>query len=132
MADCDVRVSAGVAAPRSLVARGDFTRAAGAAAATKLLDRTPAIDAVFAASDLMALGVLDVLRSRGRRVPDDVAVVGFDDSDLAASADPPLTSVRQPIEEMGREMAALLLAQIDGATPTGLVLPTSLVTRASS
>jgi len=121
---------AGLAAPRSLVARGDFTRAAGAAAAAKLFDREPGIDAVFAASDLMALGVLDVLRSRGRRVPRDVAVVGFDDSDLAASAE--LTSVRQPIEQMGREMAAALLAQLTGAPATGLVLPTELVVRASS
>ena len=124
---------AGLRPARELVARGDFTRAGGAVAAAKLLDRSPDVDAVFAASDLMALGVLDVLRSRGRRVPDDVAVVGFDDSDLAASADPPLTSVRQPIEQMGREMAALLLAQLDdGAEPTSVVLPTELIPRASS
>jgi DNA-binding LacI/PurR family transcriptional regulator len=112
------------------VARADFTRAGGAAAAAKLLDREPTIDAVFAASDLMALGVIDALRSRDRRVPDDVAVVGFDDSDLALTAD--LTSVRQPIEQMGREMAAALLAQLTGAPATGLVLPTALVVRSSS
>ena len=123
---------AGLKPSRSLVARADFTRAGGAEAAAKLLDRTPGVDAVFAASDLMALGVLDVLRRLGRRVPRDVAVVGFDDSELAESADPPLTSVRQPLEQMGREMAAGLLAQLDGEGPTGVVLPTELVVRSSS
>jgi len=117
---------------KALVARGDFTRQGGAAAAAKLLDRTPDLDAVFAASDLMALGVLDALRERKQRVPRDVAVVGFDDGDLAASSDPPLTTVRQPIEQIGREMASGLLAQLDGAEPTGVVMPTELVVRASS
>jgi DNA-binding LacI/PurR family transcriptional regulator len=125
-------LAAGLKPSRSLGARADFTRAGGAAAAERLLERVPAVDAVFAASDLMALGVLDTLRARGRRVPDDVALVGFDDSELAPAADPPLTSVRQPIEQMGREMAALLLARLGGADPTGVVLPTELVPRASS
>ena len=125
-------VDAGHQAPRTLAARSDFTRAGGAAAAARLLERTPKIDAVFAASDLMALGVLDALRAGGRAVPGDVAVVGFDDSELAVSADPPLTSVRQPIEQMGREMAAALLAQLGGAPATGVVLPTELVVRRSS
>ena len=125
-------VDAGLEPARSLVARADFTRAGGRSAAEKLLDRTPDLDAVFAASDLMALGVLDTLRAGKRKVPRDVAVVGFDDSELAESADPPLTSVRQPIEQMGRELAARLLAQLDGAEPTGVVMPTELVVRASS
>jgi DNA-binding LacI/PurR family transcriptional regulator len=123
---------AGQRAPRSLVARSDFTRAGGAVAAAELLDRVPGIDAVFAASDLMALGVLDALRARGRSVPGDVALVGFDDSELARSSDPPLTSVRQPLEQMGREMADALVAQLDGGRPTRLVLPTELVVRDSS
>jgi DNA-binding LacI/PurR family transcriptional regulator len=123
---------AGLNGHRELVARADFTRAGGAAAAVKLLDRTPALDAIFAASDLMAVGVLDTLRQRKRRVPDDVAVVGFDDNELAASTDPPLTTVRQPVEQIGGEMATMLLAQLDGADATSLVLPTDLVIRASS
>ncbi|HUP82711.1 MAG TPA: LacI family DNA-binding transcriptional regulator [Candidatus Limnocylindria bacterium] len=100
----------------------------------QLLERHPEIDAVFAASDPMALGVLQALRQAGRAVPDDVAVVGFDDSAVAVAAEPPLSSVRQPIEEMGREMTRLL---IDSLAPTGrvarrLILATELVVRASS
>jgi DNA-binding LacI/PurR family transcriptional regulator len=89
---------------------------------------------VFAASDLMAAGALSTLRQHGRRVPDDVAVVGFDDSAIAESADPPLTSVRQPVEEMGREMARLLLTSIahPDAVPRHVILGTRLVRRASS
>ncbi|HEX6569614.1 MAG TPA: LacI family DNA-binding transcriptional regulator, partial [Acidimicrobiales bacterium] len=116
----------------SLVAEGDFTRAGGEAATRALLAARPDLDAVFVASDLMALGALDALRAAGRHVPDDVAVVGFDDSELARSADPPLTTVRQPIEQLGHEMARLLLARLDeGAGPSGLVLRTELVVRRS-
>ena len=75
----------------------------------QLLAARPDIDAVFAASDLMAAGALAVLAAAGRRVPEDVAVVGFDDSPVATTTRPPLTSVRQPIEEMGHEMARLLI-----------------------
>ena len=116
----------------ALVAEGDFTRAGGEAATRTLLDRHPHLDGLFVASDLMALGALDALRGAGRRVPDDVAVVGFDDSELARSADPPLTTVRQPIEQLGREMARLLLDQLDGAAPSGVVLRTELVVRRSA
>ena len=118
---------------RTLAVAGGFTRAGGTAAATALLARQPALDGIFAASDLMAIGVLDALRQAGRRVPDDVAVVGFDDSGLAESADPPLTTVRQPIDDIGWHMADLLLAQLDrDAAPANVVLPTQLVVRQSS
>jgi DNA-binding LacI/PurR family transcriptional regulator len=80
----------------------------------------------------MALGALDALRATGRKVPDDVAVVGFDDTELARSADPPLTTVRQPIELLGTAMARLLVEQIEqDAKPSGVVLQTELVVRAS-
>ena len=79
----------------------------------ELLDAAPDLDAVFACSDLMANGALRTLRARGRRVPDDVAVVGYDDLEPAAWADPPLTTVRQDVEEMGRLMARLLLRLLD-------------------
>lgn len=128
----DALIDAGRKPARALASRADFTRAGGAAAAAKLLDRTPKLDAIFVASDLMAVGVLDTLRQRRRRVPDDVAVVGFDDNELATSTDPPLTTVRQPVEQIGREMATMLLAQLDGADPTTLVLPTELVVRDST
>jgi DNA-binding LacI/PurR family transcriptional regulator len=117
---------------RTLAVAGGFTRAGGTTAATALLARRPDVDGIFAASDLMAVGVLDALRRAGRRVPDDVAVVGFDDSGLAASADPPLTTVRQPVDDIGWNMADLLLAQLDrDAGPSSVVLPTELVVRSS-
>ncbi|MFD8819397.1 substrate-binding domain-containing protein, partial [Streptomyces sp. NPDC059627] len=87
----------------------------------ELLDRCPDVDAVFAANDLTALGALRVLRERGRRVPEDVAVIGFDDVlPVAEQTEPPLTTVRQDIEEMGRLMARLLLATLNrGASAAG-------------
>jgi DNA-binding LacI/PurR family transcriptional regulator len=117
-----------------LIARGDFTYDSGAAAMRQLLANAPDLDAVFAASDLMAAGALSVLRAAGRRVPDDVAVVGFDDSPLAAATEPPLTSVRQPIEEMGRELVRLLAESLGRTTRATrrVLLSTELVPRASS
>ena len=125
---------AGRAADPSLEQVGDFTYEGGAAAMRALLERRPDLDAVFVASELMAVGAIAALRAAGRRVPDDVAVVGFDDSAMATITDPPLTSVRQPIELMGREMARLLLHLIDSGdrTPQQVVLGTELVVRAST
>lgn len=101
---------------------------------TELLARHPDLDAVFAASDVMAAGALHALRAAGRRVPEDVAVVGFDDSPIARHTEPRLTSVRQPVEEMGRAMARVLLESIENPAAPGqhVVLPTKLVRRASS
>ncbi|MET4922219.1 LacI family DNA-binding transcriptional regulator [Streptomyces sp. PSRA5] len=126
--------SAGGDADPSWTAHGDFTEESGRRAMAELLARHPDLDAVFAASDVMAAGALHSLRAAGRRVPEDVAVVGFDDSPIARHTDPGLTSVRQPVEEMGRAMARVLLAGIDapGAPSQHVVLPTELVRRASS
>ncbi|MFI0407700.1 LacI family DNA-binding transcriptional regulator [Actinomadura sp. 3N508] len=99
-----------------LVEYGDFGEASGIAAAERLLAAEPAVDAVFAADDPMALGALRVLHRHGRSVPGDVAVIGFDDSAAAPLADPPLTTVHQSPEEMGREMARLLVSRIRGET----------------
>jgi DNA-binding LacI/PurR family transcriptional regulator len=118
----------------SLVARGDFTEEGGRRAMRELLERRPDVDAVFAASDVMASGALQVLREKGRRVPDDVALIGFDDSPIARHTDPALTSVRQPIEEMGRTMARVLLEEIAARTAVRrhVVLATELVRRESA
>ncbi|WP_329222581.1 LacI family transcriptional regulator [Streptomyces sp. NBC_01485] len=130
----------GDADPR-LVVESDFTPGGGERAMRELLDRCPDVDAVFAANDLTAAGALRVLRERGRRVPEDVAVVGFDDMlPVAEQTDPPLTTVRQDIEEMGRIMARLLLRRLDRHTadsaaddaPGGVVLPTTVVRRTSA
>ena len=118
---------------RSIVAVGDFTRDSGAAAMRQLLADDPALDAVFVASDLMAHGALRTLREAGRQVPEDVAVVGFDDIQIARYTDPPLTTVRQPIEEIGRTIARQLLRQLAGEqVEPSLVLPTELVVREST
>lgn len=117
-----------------LVAFGDFGQASGEHAAARLLERRPDIDAIFAASDLMAVGVLRTLRRAGRRVPDDVAVIGFDDLPIGGRTTPQLTTVRQPIEEMGARMTRELLALIvDDSTATRrVVLNTELVLRESA
>ena len=120
-------------ARRSIVAVGDFTRESGELAMRQLLDDDPGLDAVFVASDLMAHGALRTLRRAGRRVPEDVAVVGFDDIELARYTDPPLTTVRQPIVELGRELARQLLRLAAGEEiEPALVLPTELIARESA
>ena len=118
----------------SAIAYGDFSEASGAHAMRTLLDRHPSLDAVLCASDLMAVGAMRTLREYGRRIPTDVAVVGFEDSVLARQTEPALTTVHQPVEAMGREMARLLVAHIRGEKiPAPLViLDTHLVVRASS
>ncbi|MEZ0110788.1 DNA-binding LacI/PurR family transcriptional regulator [Catenulispora sp. EB89] len=116
----------------TLVAYGDYSRESGEAAMGELLERRPDLDAVFVASDLMAVGALDALRRAGRRVPEDVAVAGFDDSPVAATAVPPLTTMRQPFKRISAEMVRLLLARIEGEPLASVVLPTVLVERAST
>ncbi|MFZ3561623.1 LacI family DNA-binding transcriptional regulator [Streptomyces sp. BH055] len=127
-------VEAGVPAEEHLVAAGDFTEEGARAAMRSLLERAPDLDAVFAASDLMAAGALLELRAQGRRVPEDVAVVGFEDSYLARHTNPPLTTVRQPTEEIGGMIARTLLREIGNpaVARTRLVLDTVLVVRESS
>jgi DNA-binding LacI/PurR family transcriptional regulator len=118
---------------RSIIAVGDFTRESGITAMRQLLADDPALDAVFVASDLMAEGALRALRQAGRRVPDDVAVIGFDDNEIARYTEPPLTTVRQPIIDIGRTMARQLLRIADGeAVEAATVLPTELVVRESA
>jgi DNA-binding LacI/PurR family transcriptional regulator len=126
--------TAGVPVDEQLVEIADFSLEGGRSAMQRLLGRAPGLDAVFVASDLMAMGALSALEAAGRKVPEDVAVVGFDDSPLAAQAHPPLSSVRQPIEEMGREMTRLLTQMVTSRdrVPRQVILATELVVRASS
>ena len=111
---------------------GDFSERSGADAARRLLAKeTP--DAIFVASDLMARGALGVLRAAGLRVPEDVAIIGFDDSAIAVATDPPLTTVRQPMYAMGETMAGVLMARLRGEEPPSVtILGTELVVRASA
>ena len=125
---------AGIGRDRALEAVDDFTMEGGAAATARLLEAAPDFDGLFVASDAMAAGALRVLREAGRRVPDEVGVVGFDDSPIAATTEPPLSSIRQPIEDMGREMVRLLVEQLGRAdtVPRRVILATTLVRRRSS
>ncbi len=116
-----------------LVERGTFTQDSGEQAMVRLLERAPDLDAVFCANDLMAAGALRALREAGRDVPGDVAVVGFDDAPLARSTHPPLTTVHQSPEQMGREMVALLLEVMAGPQEQpGRMLATHLVVRSTT
>lgn len=117
----------------SLAEYGDFTLASGAKAMRRLLERGKPIDGLFVANDQMAAGAYTVLQERGIRIPDDVAVVGFDDDSFATSVNPQLTTVHHPIIEMGKKMAEILVDLIEGK-PTDRVtqIPTSLVIRDSA
>ncbi|MFE1246446.1 LacI family DNA-binding transcriptional regulator [Streptomyces sp. NPDC058735] len=136
----DALRDAGLGEVDTLIEPGDFTEDGGLRAMTALLERHPDLDAVFAASDVTAAGARQALREAGLRIPGDVALVGYDDSAIARHMDPPLTSVRQPIEEMGRRMIDLLLTEIADRRPAAsrsperrqLVLATELVPRSSS
>ncbi|MFF7394250.1 LacI family DNA-binding transcriptional regulator [Streptomyces scabiei] len=122
-----------LSADEALVEEGDFTEESGVRAMRSLLERAPDLDAVFAASDLMAVGALTELKRQKRQVPRDVAVAGFEDSVLARHTNPPLTTVRQPVEELGRTMARILtdITQHD-APRRQVTLPTELVVREST
>jgi DNA-binding LacI/PurR family transcriptional regulator len=126
---------AAAALPELPVAYGDWSQASGVHAMWRLLDLRPNLDAVFVASDVMATGALYALRRAGRRVPEDVAVIGFDDLLLATQTRPKLTTMRQPIEEYGAMAARILLDSLDGGeAPAGgaTLLPTRLIVRESA
>ena len=108
---------------------GDFTEAGGSRAMSELLDRVPDLDGVFACSDRMAIGALNELHERGRRVPDDVALIGVDGTLLGDSARPRLTSVGCNMHGLGRELAALILGAIQGDSVKRVIFPPYLVVR---
>jgi LacI family transcriptional regulator len=116
-----------------LVAEGDFGFTSGYEAADRLLSLPDRPTAIFASNDVMALAVMSVAGHRGLRVPEDLSVIGFDDIAESATAHPPLTTIRQPLEQMGRSAARLLLQQIEAPElpPERVILPTELVVRGS-
>lgn len=112
---------------------GDFTADGGALAMQRILDAGEVPDAIFAASDLMARGAIQVLERAGLRVPDDIAIIGFDDSPVARNAEPLLTTMRQPSFQQGEKMAATLVGILAGASPRHVtILDTELVVRESA
>lgn len=128
----DALTAHGITVDPAYIEHGDWSRESGAAAMRALLARVPDVDGVFAASDAMAAATLPVLREAGRDVPRDVRVVGFDDSVLAVTTEPTLTTVRNPMERISEEMVRLLTDVIAGRTPLSITVPTSLVVRGSS
>lgn len=120
--------------PDDAVVTGDFTVDGGATAARELLARHPDLDAVFIASDLMAAGALPELADAGRSVPGDVAVVGYDNSGLATTTKPNLTTVTQPVIAMARAAGEELVAQLQGRAPRGTaqIFEPELVVRGSA
>lgn len=116
-----------------LVAAGDWSLSSGHHGAAQLLARDPGLRGLFVASDLMAAGAVGALREAGRRVPDDVAVVGFDDSAAATTVTPALTTMRNPIEQSALEALRILDDQIAGRVrrPVHLLLSSELVERGS-
>jgi LacI family transcriptional regulator len=129
----------GLPASPELVAEGNWSAASGEQAFTALVARHPELDAVFACNDQMALGVLKAARAMGRRVPDDLGVVGFDDIPEAAYFCPSLSTLRQDLAEMGRAAVRMLDQRItagrQGHTNSDqavILLPTELVVRESS
>lgn len=126
-------LEAGIGIDPHLMVEGFYSETAAFQAMLKLLDLPQPPTAVFAASDSMAIGALHAVRQRGLRVPEDIALIGYDDLPLAAYATPPLTSVHQPIGEMGAHAVRVLVEQIKGQSPaTSVRLPARLVVRESS
>lgn len=117
-----------------MVTTGDFSIASGAAAADQLLDRPDPPTAIFCFNDEMAIGVIDAARRRGVRVPAALSVVGFDDIRFARHVDPPLTTIAQPMREIGHRTVGLLLEILAGghAQPSPVTLPHALIVRGST
>ncbi|MDP9363376.1 MAG: substrate-binding domain-containing protein, partial [Chloroflexota bacterium] len=125
----------GVPVDERLVCLTVFAEGGGQAAMAELLARSPRPTAVFAANDLMAMGALVALREAGLRAPEDVAVVGFDDIPAARLVEPPLTTVAQFPEQLGRRAAELLFERLAGTAPPGgrgEAMPYELVVRRSA
>ena len=112
---------------------GDYALRSGREAARRLAALADPPTAVFSANDEMAIGVISELRALGRRVPEDVSVVGFDDIAFAEAVEPPLTTVHQPRREIGRRAMDLMIEILAGETPPDtIVMPTELVVRQST
>jgi LacI family transcriptional regulator len=130
----DQYAAAGRPIPPELVVEGDFTFECGQEAVRRTVAAGLEFDAVFAHNDLSAAGALSAIREAGLRVPEDVSVVGFDDVPLASHTEPPMTTVHQPMRQMGATAARLLIQHFDGTplpeAPT--VIPTELIVRGST
>jgi LacI family transcriptional regulator len=124
----------GIPLDSELIFEGDFTQACGFNGASQFLNLYEPPTAVFASNDVSAVGVIDAARAHGLSVPDQLSVIGFDDIPMAATLNPQLTTMHQPLQEMGRSATQLLLNLVDNSKekPTSIVLPTKLILREST
>jgi len=127
----DAFAEAGLHVPEERIAWGQFDAAGGREGAEKLLATEPYPDAIFATNDFAAIGALGVLRDRGLRVPDDISLIGYNDTPLAAELPTPLTTVHSPMHEMGRRGVDLLIDVLGGASPESERLNPTLIIRDS-
>jgi LacI family transcriptional regulator len=130
----DALAEAGIRLPRSMVADGNYTFESGVAETQSLLDLSPRPTAIFACNDEMAAGVLFAARVRGLEVPEQLSIIGFDDTPVASRVWPPLTTVHWPIEAMGRSAALKLIADMlgeDGEVEEPSMFMSTLVRRGS-
>ena len=123
---------AGIDIDKTVIDYGDFSNTSGAEAMKRLLERVPEIDGVFVNSDLMAIAAMDVVREAGRRVPEDVAVVGYDDLSIAEHSNPPLTTIRQNIPLAGKLLAQNLIDYLQTGMVTNVSIPVELIVRKSA
>jgi DNA-binding LacI/PurR family transcriptional regulator len=124
--------AAGRTIDAALVEYGDFSNTSGAEAMQRLLEKTPDLDAVFVNSDLMAIAAMDAIRETGRHVPDDIAVVGYDDLSIAEHSNPPLTTIRQNIPLAGMLLAQNLIQYLQSGLATNVSIPVQLIIRKSA
>jgi DNA-binding LacI/PurR family transcriptional regulator len=111
---------------------GNFSNTSGGEAMQRLLDKVPDIDAVFVNSDLMAIAAMDIIRENGRSVPQDIAVVGYDDLSIAEHSNPPLTTIRQNIALAGKLLAQNLIDYLQTGMVTNVSIPVELIVRKSA
>ncbi|WP_026287042.1 LacI family DNA-binding transcriptional regulator [Gilvimarinus chinensis] len=134
---CDALTTHGISQEKAVVAEGDFNFDGGMLAADKILDSGEPVTAIFASNDDMASAVIAAVHKRGLRVPEDIAVVGFDDTTIARTIWPQLTTVKQPIDQMSADSVDLLIEAIRADSLLGIklnkhiVLPHSIVVRDS-
>lgn len=124
----------GVAVDNALIREGDFQQPRGFIGALELMNLPNPPTAIFASNDVMAFGAMEAARERGKKIPDDISIIGFDDIPQAAQVHPPLTTIHQPLEEMGRRAAQMLLDIIEHPQRPAekIELPTELVMREST
>ncbi len=124
--------AAGINVDPALVTHADFWLKSGAAAMQRLLEQAPDLDAVFVNSDLLAISAMETIRGHGKRVPEDVAVVGYDDLSIAAYNNPPLTTIRQNVPQAGKLLAQNLIQYLKTGMVTNVTIPVELVVRATA